>query len=248
MPEDMGTAHGGEVIETVLTQLVMANRILAREDIIDGFGHVSVRHPLHRDRYFLSRSRSPEVVTRDDIMEFTLDGEQVSNDPRNPYKERHIHGAIYKDRPHVNAVTHHHARAVLPFTMVDIPLRPMFHMASVIGTEVPIWDSRDEFGDTNMLVDTMEMGHSLARKLGKCSAVLLRGHGAVCVASNLKSVVMIAIGLRDNAALIQSTLALGKVKYLTDGEIEKSSKMLLEAIPLARAWDYWVARAGYGGL
>ena len=122
MAENMGTVHVGEVIEAALTQLVMANRILAREDIIDGFGHVSVRHPLHRDRYFLSRSRSPEVVTRDDIMEFTLDGEQISNDPRNPYKERHIHGAIFKDRPDVNAVTHHHARAVLPFTMGHLDL------------------------------------------------------------------------------------------------------------------------------
>lgn len=248
MAEDTSTVHVGEVIEAALTQLVMANRILAREDIIDGFGHVSVRHPLHRDRYFLSRSRSPEVVTRDDIMEFTLDGEQISNDPRNPYKERHIHGAIFKDRPDVNAVTHHHARAVLPFTMVDIPLRPMFHMASVIGTEVPVWDSQDEFGDTNMLVDSMEMGHSLSQTLGKRAVALLRGHGAVCVASSLKAVVMVSIGLRDNAALVQSTVALGEVKYLTDGEIEKSSKMLLGAMPLARAWDYWVARAGYGGL
>lgn len=248
MVQNAGTGHDNDVVETTLTQLVMANRILAHEDIIDSFGHVSVRHPLHSDRYFLARSRSPEVVTRDDIMEFTLDGEQVSNDPRSPYKERHIHGAIYKDRPDVNAVTHHHARPVLPFTMVDIPLRPMFHMASVIGTDVPVWDSQDEFGDTNMLVDSMEMGHSLARTLGKGRVALLRGHGAVCAAADLKAVVMVSVGLRDNAALIHSTLAVGKVKYMTDGEIEMTGNVLLSSMPLARAWDYWVARAGYSGL
>lgn len=248
MLAEIGVDREQEIIESVLTRLVMANRILAREDIIDNFGHVSVRHPLRPDRYFLSRSRSPEVVTRADIMEFTLEGELLADDPRSPYAERHIHGAIYKDRPDVNAVTHHHARSVLPFTMLAIPLRPMFHMASVIGREVPVWDSQDEFGDTNMLVDSMEMGHSLSRALGEGRAVLLRGHGAVCAAADLQSVVMVSIGLRDNAALVQQTLAMGEVTYLTDGEIEKSSSMLLGAMPLARAWDYWVARAGYSGL
>lgn len=248
MLAEIGIGRDQEIIESVLTRLVMANRILAREDIIDNFGHVSVRHPLRPDRYFLSRSRSPEVVTRADIMEFSLEGELLVDDLRSPYAERHIHGSIYKDRPDVNAVTHHHARPVLPFTMLDIPLRPMFHMASVIGREVPVWDSQDEFGDTNMLVDSMEMGHSLSRALGEGRAVLLRGHGAVCAAADLQSVVMISIGLRDNATLIQQTLAMGKVTYLTDGEIEKSSRMLLGAMPLARAWDYWVSRAGYSGL
>ena len=248
MPDDMANTRSSEVIEATLTQLVMANRILAREDIIDNFGHVSVRHPLNPQHYLLSRSRSPEVVTRDDIMEFTLEGEQVGQDTRKPYAERHIHGAIYKDRPDVRAVTHHHARSVLPFTMCDVSLRPMFHMASVIGTEIPVWDSQDEFGDTNMLVDSMDMGHSLSHALGANRVALLRGHGAICAAADLKSVVMVSIGLRDNAALIQSTRQLGKVTYLTDGEIDKASAMLLGPMPLARAWDYWVARAGFSGL
>lgn len=248
MPDATSTERDGQVIDAVLTQLVIANRILAREDIIDNFGHVSVRHPLDRERYFLARSRSPEVVTRDDIMEFTLDGEQIGQDSRRPYAERHIHGAIYKDRPDVNAVTHHHARSVLPFTMCDVSLRPMFHMASVIGSQIPVWDSQDEFGDTNMLVDSMAMGHSLSAALGPNRVALLRGHGAICAAADLKSVVMISIGLRDNAALIQATRPLGEITYLTDGEIEKAGRMLLGAMPLARAWDYWVARAGYSGL
>lgn len=248
MPEDMGRTQDARIVDAVLTDLVIANRILAREGIIDNFGHVSTRHPLRADRYFLSRSRSPEVVTRGDIMEFTLEGEQVGNDPRSPYAERHIHGAIYKDRPDVNAVTHHHARSVIPFTMVEIPLRPIFHMAAVIGSDVPVWESQEEFGDTNMLVDSMAMGHSLARTLGPHRAALLRGHGAICAAANLRAVVMISIGLRDNAELIQQTMQMGEVTYLSAGEIEKASAMLLGDMPLARAWDYWVARAGYSGL
>ena len=181
-------------------------------------------------------------------MEFTLDGELLGDDPRRPYAERHIHGAIYKNRPDVNAVTHHHARPVLPFTMIDHPLRPMFHMGAVIGTEIETWDSQDEFGDTNMLVDSMEMGHSLALTLGQNRVALLRGHGCICAAESLKAVVMTSIGLRDNALLIQQTRQLGEIKYLTDGEIEKASAMLLSPMPLTRAWDYWVARAGFSGL
>lgn len=241
-------AVGVEVLDATLTRLVLANRILAREDVIDDFGHISVRNPLDANSYFLSRSRSPAAVTRADIMQFTLDGETVGNDPRRPYAERHIHGAVYKDRPDVNAVTHHHARSVIPFTMVDVPLRPIFHMASVIGSNIETWESQDEFGDTNMLVDSMEMGHSLARTLKQDRVVLLRGHGCVCVASDLRAVVMISIGLRDNAALIAQTRPLGPVKTLTDGEIEKTSAMLLGDMPLSRAWDYWTLRAGFGGL
>lgn len=244
----LATAHEEDIVEHAVTQLVLANRILARENVIDDFGHISARHPLNPERYFISRSRSPANVTRGDILEYTLEGELVGNDPRRPYAERHIHGAIYKDRPDVNSITHHHARSVVPFTMADVSLRPMFHMASVTGKDFGHWDSQSEFGDTNMLVDTMEMGHSLSRALGGNRVVLLRGHGCVCAASNIKAAIMISIGLRDNAELIQNTRQLGEVKYLTDGEIEKSGKMLLGEMALARAWDYWVARAGFAGL
>lgn len=248
MADETSGGRERDVLDATLTALVLANRILAREDVIDDFGHVSVRHPLNPERYFLSRSRSPAAVTRADIMEFTLDGEQVGDDHRRPYAERHIHGAIYKDRPDVDAVTHHHARSVIPFTMTDVSLRPMFHMASVIGKDIPRWDSQDEFGDTNMLVDSMEMGHSLSHALGGNRVVLLRGHGCVCAGADLRSVIMISVGLKDNAALIQATRQMGEVKYLTDGEIEKSGRMLLGDMPLARAWDYWVTRAGFSGL
>lgn len=237
-----------ETADKTISDLVLANRILARENIIDGFGHVSVRHPTNPDRFLLSRSRSPEIVTRDDIMEFELDGTLVSDDHRRPYAERFIHGAIYAARPDVNAVSHHHAPAVIPFSLTDTPLRPVFHMASVVGAEVPVWDSQPEFGDTNMLVDTLEMGQSLARTLGGNNAALLRGHGAVCASASLKGICMVSIYMRDNAELILKTLPLGQPAYLSAGEIEKASTMLQGAMPQARAWDYWTSRAGFQGI
>ncbi|MCV0396597.1 MAG: class II aldolase/adducin family protein [Rhizobiaceae bacterium] len=237
-----------DLVEHTLRDLVIANRILAREDVIDDFGHVSVRHPADPGHFFLSRSRSPQNVTRDDIMEFTLDGTPVADDPRRPYAERFIHGAIYAARPDVNAVSHHHARSVIPFSVTGVPLRPMFHMASVMGNVAPVWDSQPEFGDTNMLIDSLAMGQSLARALGSGRAVLLRGHGAVCAAPNLRAICMISINMKDNAELVLKTLPLGKPEYLSDGEIEKAANMLLGEMPLARAWDYWTARAGFAGL
>lgn len=236
------------LLDHALARLVLANRILAREDVIDDFGHVSLRHPTDPGRFLLSRSRSPEVVTRDDIMEFDLDGTLLTEDHRRPYKERFIHAAIYAARPDVNAVSHHHARSVIPFSLTGRPLRPVFHMASVVGAEVPLWDSRDEFGDTNMLVDSLEMGRSLARALGPHRAALLRGHGAICAAPCIRSICMISIYMKDNAELILDTLPLGEPDYLSDGEIEKAGATLLSDLPLARAWDYWTARAGFPGL
>jgi HCOMODA/2-hydroxy-3-carboxy-muconic semialdehyde decarboxylase len=237
-----------DAVAVALQELVLANRIMAREGVIDDFGHVSVRHPTNPEHYFLSCSRSPELVTRDDLMEFTLEGEPVDRRGRSIYRERVIHGALYQARPDVNAVVHHHAPEILPFTITDLKLRPASHLSSVIGHEVPVWDSQDEFGDTNMLVETADQGESLARAQGQNACVLLRGHGANCVARNLRAVVFIAIVMRDNALLLLRSLPFGEPIYLTPGEISRTGAMQLEDSPLQRSWDYRVARAGFRGI
>lgn len=232
----------------IIRDLVIANRILAREGIIDDFGHVSVRNPENPQRYFLSRSRSPELVSAEDIIEFTLEGEPVQPETRRLYAERALHGAIYMARPDVDAVAHHHARSILPFTVTDLPLRPMFHMASVIGHEVPKWDSQAEFGDTNMLVDDLAKGRSLARALGNGTTAILRGHGSVCAAASLRAVCFISIYLAENAKALLATLPHGPPTYLTPGEVEATGRMLLGDMTLTRAWDYYKARAGFQGI
>ncbi len=237
-----------DAVAVALHELVLANRIMAREGIIDDFGHVSVRHPHDPERYFLSYSRSPELVTRDDIMEFTLEGEAIDRRGRAIYRERVIHGALYQARPDVNAVVHHHTPEILPFTITDLKLRPASHLAATIGTEVPLWDSQDEFGDTNMLVETIDQGESLARAQGLNPCVLLRGHGANCAAHNLRAVVFIAIAMRDNAQLLLRSLPFGEPIYLSPGEISRTAATQLEDAPLQRSWDYRIARAGFRGI
>lgn len=235
-------------VADVLHQLVIANRILAREGVIDDFGHVSARHPMNPEHYFLSRSRSPEIVVREDLIEFTLEGEPIDQNGRPMYRERALHGAVYMARPDVNAVTHHHARSVLPFASTGRPLRPAFHMASVIGHQVPVWDSQAEFGDTNMLIETMPQGHSMAKAMGQERCVLIRGHGATCCGASLREAVFVSIYLKENAELVLSTLPLGEPAYLSAGEIDQTRAMLLSDMPQNRAWDYRAARAGFRGL
>ena len=244
MPSD----RADPVIAHTLTNLVIANRILAREGVIDDFGHVSARHPTDPGRYFLSRSRSPELVTVDDIVEFTLDGDPVAPENRRLYAERAIHGALYMERPDVNAVAHHHAWAIIPFSVTATALRPIFHMAAPIGPEVPKWDSQPEFGDTNMLVHDLARGRSLARAVGGGTCAILRGHGSVCAVASLPAVCYVSIYLAEAAKVLLETLPHGEPIYLTPGEIAETAAMLLGPMPLARAWDYWRARAGFAGL
>ena len=149
-------------VPQAISTVVTANRILAREGIVDALGHVSLRHPEHPDRYLLSCSRSPELVVEDDIMTFTLDGEPVDGDARTPYTERFIHGALYEARPEIASVVHNHAYDVIPFGITEAPLRPVINVAAAIGEQVPVWDIRDRFGDTNSLVTNMEQGRDLA--------------------------------------------------------------------------------------
>jgi len=156
----------GVDVDQALQQLVIGNRILAREGVLDGFGHLSVRHPDNPERYFMACSRGPELVRREDLIEFTLQGEPLNQNGRAMYAERAIHGAIYAARPDVNAVCHNHSPSTIPFGISGTALKPVMHMAALIGADVPVWDIRDDFGDTNLLVREWAQGQSLARTLG----------------------------------------------------------------------------------
>src|SRR5271165_881657 len=236
--EDMIEASSA-VRETVY-ELMVANRILAHEGVLDAFGHVSVRHPERPDRYLLAKSRSPQFVTEQDIMEFDLDSNPVNPTDQRLYSERPIHGCIYKARPDVMAVCHNHAHSLLPFGVTGNPLRPVFHVAAAMGPDVPTWDIRDEFGDnTDMLVVDNARGRSLAKALGSGRVCLMRGHGGVVAAPNLKSAVYIGITVMQNAAIAIEAQRMGEVKYLSAGEIrEQSERILLGDLGLDRAWEY----------
>lgn len=226
-----------------LEELVTANRILAREGVVDAFGHVSIRNPSDPGHYWLSRARAPECIEAADLMAFALTGEPIAAAGRKPYAERHIHGAIYERRPDVHAVIHHHSPAVIPFGITGTPLKPVMHMCASIGAEVPTWDSRTRFGDTNLLVTTMEMARDLAAALDARPAALMRGHGAVVAGASLREVVFNAIYLQLNAELQMRALGLGAVTFLSAGEVD-AVVSTRASFTYERAWEYWCRRAG----
>jgi len=236
-------------LERALADVVIANRILAHEGIVDAYGHVSVRHPRDPKRFLLARSLSPEMVQQADIMEFDLDGTPAGGDARQPYLERFIHGAVYEARPEVVAVVHAHAEDVLPFGVTATPLRPVIHSGSFMGAEVPVWDIRDRFGDTNLLVTNMPQGRDLAARLAGHNVALMRGHGFVAAARSLIEVVRMSVYVPRNARVQLAAMQLGEVKPLSRGEIDARNAGYKPHSPETwRAWEYWATRAGCAEL
>ena len=223
-------------------ELAVANRILANEGIIDAFGHISARNPKDPNRYFISRHRASELVEPSDILEMTLDSKPVVPTSLRLYSEMVIHGEIYKARPDVNSVCHHHAPSVLPFCATGVELVPLFHLGGTLGAKVPFWDSRDEFGDTNLLVRTPEEGASHARALGPHWMLLLRRHGASLAGKSVRECVFRSIYTTRNAELQLRAMAIGTLGPLSAGEAEKCGGHNLGARGVERAWEYWVTR------
>ena len=234
-----------EGLDAQLEDLVIANRILAHEGVVDGFGHVSLRHPERPDRFFMSRSRSPELVTRDDIMEFDLDCNPIDQRGRVMYGERAIHGAIFQARPDVGSVVHNHAHEIIPYSVTKSQMRQIIHTAGGMGPHVPVWDIRDDFGDTDMLVRNLQQGRSLAKTLGDKAAVLMRGHGCAVVGATVRDAVRIAVYLMVNARLQTEAMRLGEVTFLSEGEIAATAEMAASPLATDRIWEYWTRRCGY---
>jgi ribulose-5-phosphate 4-epimerase/fuculose-1-phosphate aldolase len=228
-----------------ISELVIANRVVAQLKLVDSFGHVTLRNSENPQRFFMSRARAPGLVTKDDILEFDLDSTPVDLRGMRPYAERFIHGCLYKARPDVMAVCHNHAHELLPMAVTKTVMRPALHSAAVIGHEVPVWDIRDQFGDTNMLVTSNEMGDSLAATVGKGKAALMRGHGSVIVGKNVQDAIFTAFYLRLNAEVLIKAISMGgTVTYLSAGEVDQSGELHSQAAAQGRAWEDWCAQAG----
>lgn len=229
--------------------LAVANRILANEGVVDAYGHASVRHPEDKGRFLLSRSRAPELVSPDDLMEFGLDGEVVDKgDKRAPYVERFIHAAVYEARPEIVSVIHNHSPKVVPFSVTKTPLRPLIHVAGAMGATIPVWDIREKFGDTNLLVANLDQGRDMTRALGQNTVVLMRGHGCTVASDGLKKAVITAVYVQVNATLQLEAMGLGEINFLTPGEVKKTGDLLNMPLVETRVWDYLASRCDRLGI
>ena len=235
-------AQSAMASSTLIEDLVAANRILAQQGILDGYGHVSVRQDAAAGRYLLSRSLAPALATAADIQQYDLDSNALDPAARPSFIERFIHSEIYRARPDVHAIVHSHAPALIPLGVTGVALRPLYHMTAFVGEGVPVFEIRKARGDDPkmlMLVHNPALGRALAETLGKKPAALMRGHGAVIVGSSLPHVVGRSVYLALNATLQAQAVALGgSINYLDRQEAR-------EEIPdnYQRAWDLWKRQA-----
>ena len=226
----------------LVDRLVYANRILYDQGIVDGLGHVSVRHPTQDGVFLLSCNRAPGLVKRQDIMCYDLDGNAVSQTTERPYLERFIHSEIYRARPDVVAVVHSHSPSVIPFAITHNPLKPVFHMSGFLGSGSAHFEIREAAGNSDMLIRSAYLGEALAKSLGKHNCVLMRGHGSTVVGTSLEQVVYRAIYAEVNAKLQLAANGLGEISFLNEEEAKLASDMNDGQIP--RSWNLWVTRLG----
>ena len=231
---------GGSVAKELIEDLAAASRILAAQGVVDGFGHVSMRHPRAPDRYLMARSIAPARVTPADIIEYDLDSNPCNAKGRSSFLERFIHGEIYKARPDVVSVVHSHSPSVIPFGLVGVPMRAMFHNAAFITAGVPVFDIRSKFGATDMLVSDGAKGVALAQVMGDKDIVLMRAHGAVACGPTLQTAVFRAVYTEVNARIQHWTAALanGAPIAALDGEEGRLADVINRTAGM-RAWDLW---------
>jgi ribulose-5-phosphate 4-epimerase/fuculose-1-phosphate aldolase len=232
-----------EISSEQLADLAAASRILAAQGVVDGFGHVSLRHPDAPSRYLMGRSIAPALVTPDDIIEYDLDSNPVNAGGRSSFLERFIHGEIYKARPDVMAVVHSHSPSVIPFGLTGAKLQAMYHNAAFLAQGVPVFDIREKFGATDMLVGNAEKGVALAQVMGRKDVVLMRAHGGVACGPTLQSAVFRAVYTEVNARIQHWTAALaggGPVAALDEDEGKLAD--VINRTAGMRAWDLWRAQ------
>lgn len=226
-----------------LDDLVAANRILADYGILDAFGHISIRHPNNPDHYLMSRWRAPALVTAEDIVELDMESNSLTHAGTHLYSERYIHSEIYKVRPDVHAIVHSHSPTVVPFGVTHATFRPILHNAAFLGDVVPVFDIRDKFGPTDMLVNRKERGTELARVLGAHTTALMRGHGDVVVGSSIQNAVWRAYYTEVNARMLAQAIAIGSgpIIYLSPEEAVLTDEAMQRVE--ARPWELWKRKA-----
>jgi ribulose-5-phosphate 4-epimerase/fuculose-1-phosphate aldolase len=228
--------------KALVDDLVAGSRILAAHEVLDAYGHVSARSDKRPERFLMSRSRAPALVSAGDLMELDTDSEPLPGDKRKGFIERYIHGEIYRARPDVMAIVHSLSPSVIPFGITRTRLRPVYHMGSFLWSGAPVWDIRKVREENDLLVRDRPLGQALANALGKCNCVLMRGHGMTVIGDGVPEAVFRAIYTEMNARLqLQATQLEGPIEFLSDEEGRRST--VSNRGTIERPWEVWKKRA-----
>lgn len=231
---------GGPVSAELIADLAAASRILAERGVVDAAGHVSLRHPDNPERYLMSCAMAPALVTPADIVEYDLDSTPCDGDSRDVFLERFIHGEIYKLRPDIKSIVHSHSPSVIPFGLVGVEIRAMFHNAAFLAEGAPVFDISDKFGATDMVVGDCHRGHALAQSLGDKNISMMRAHGSVACGPTLETAVFRGVYTEVNARIQHWTNALAAgtpIAALSEEEGQLAD--VLNQGACKRAWNLW---------
>jgi ribulose-5-phosphate 4-epimerase/fuculose-1-phosphate aldolase len=169
---------------------------------------------------------------------YGMDGEPIKKDGPPVYSERFIHSEIYKVRPDVHSVLHSHSPTVIPFSITNVPMRPI--RVGFLHPEVPVFDTRDAAGFTDLLISNPALGKALAEKLGNNTVVLLRGHGNAIVGPSVRVTVYRGIYTEDNAKQqLQAIMLGGPIKFLAPEEAELMNTSRAKARPMHGSERIW---------
>jgi HCOMODA/2-hydroxy-3-carboxy-muconic semialdehyde decarboxylase len=225
----------------LLEDLAAASRILVDQGVLDAAGHVSMRHPADPGRFLMSRSLAPALVTADDIMELTLDGDARDPQGRTPFLERFLHAEIYRARADVMAIAHGHSSSVIPFGLTATPMVATYHNAAFLAAGVPVFDIRERFGSTDIVISSRDRAAAMAASLGDKAVVLLRAHGVVVVGPSLQAAVFRAVFTEVSARVqLQAAMLGGPLAALDAEEGRKADAVNLAT--LGRSWELWKRR------
>lgn len=242
-----------------LRLLIRANHILHQHNLVDAFGHISLRHPLAPDQYLIAAydPGAPALVkSQQDFISYRV-RDSTPVDPNAPqgYSERFIHGEILRRFPGINCVVHSHSETVIPFTLAAVPVRPVFHMAGFLGsceTGIPVFDAQDAYRELvgeveitpDMLIKNQHLGKALARTLHPSTPVVLQHkHGFTAMGKTVEEAVYRALYTQTNCELLSKALSFAagdvtKVSYLSEEEAKSCKQMNEKCVD--KSWRLWL--------
>jgi ribulose-5-phosphate 4-epimerase/fuculose-1-phosphate aldolase len=229
----------GDPDVALIADLVTASHILENEGVLDSFGHVSVRSARNPNRFYIPRAMAPGLVTVADIVE--VDAQEckpVAADAPRLNGERFIHSEIYKAHTDVGSVIHSHSRAVIPFGVAGVPLRPVVVQAGFLPPVTPLFEVREATGPVakrGMMVVNPKLGAFLAKKLGDAPVILMRGHGNTVVGATVKQATVRAAYTDINALMQYQALMLNpEITAMDDAELLQNAT---ENFDVDRPWE-----------
>lgn len=211
--------------------LLTALRILEANGIIDFNGHASVRQGsgalINSGRSVRSRLTDADLVAVDS----NGDGQAGADAPP---MEVHLHMAIYHRRPDVGAIVHGHPTWSTLLSSTGTTYVPVYPQGALLGA-LPVFASPRS-------INKPDIAGQVAELLGEGCAVLLRAHGMVVAAEDIKTATVLALYLEENARRQCLAAPIGEPYRLSPEEIAACRTGLNKPNLFAKAWDYYAAK------